>query len=102
MLELKSALEEDLSTRLGLDHPPAHEELVAKVQAAGLLDETHVASLTRLLAQLARIESLLLMKRRGSVERVRDADVLAVAARVHELLEAVGRGSPVIHSKEPP
>jgi hypothetical protein len=102
MLELKSALEEDLSTRLGLDRPPTHEELVAKVQAAGLLDETHVASLTRLLAHLSRIEALLLMRRRGSVERVRDADVLAVAARVHELLAAVGQGGPVIHSRELP
>ena len=101
MLELKSALEEVLSTRLGLDRPPSHEELVAKVHAAGLLDATHVASLTRLLAHLARIESLLLLRRRGSVERVRDADVLAVAARVDELLDAVGKGGPVIHSREP-
>jgi len=102
MLELKSALEEDLATRLGLERPPSHEELVAKVHAAGLLDETHVASLARLLAHLARIESLLLMRRHGSVERVRDADVLAVAARVHELLGAVGQGGPVIHSRELP
>jgi hypothetical protein len=102
MLELKSALEEDLSTRLGLDRPPSHEELVAKVRAAGLLDETHVASLARLLAHLSRIEALLLMRRRGSVERVGDADVMAVAARVHELLRAVGPGSPVIHSRELP
>jgi hypothetical protein len=36
------------------------------------------------------------------VERVRDADVLAVAARVHELLDAVGAGGPVLHSREPP
>ena len=96
MLELKSALEEEeLATRLGLDRPPSHEELVARVRAAGLLDETHVGSLTRLLASLAHIESLLLMRRRGMVERVRDGDVLAVAARVHDLLDAVGQVGPV-------
>jgi hypothetical protein len=102
MLELKSALEEDLSTRLALDRPVSHEELVARIRAAGLLDETHVASLVRLLAHLSRVEALLLTRRRGSVERVRDADVLAVAARVHELLDAVGAGGPVLHSREPP
>ena len=34
MLELKSALEEELSTRLGLDRPPPHDELVARVRGA--------------------------------------------------------------------
>jgi hypothetical protein len=102
MLELKSALEEELSTRLGLDRPLPHDELVARVRSAGLLDETHVGSLARLLAHLAHIEALLVTKRRGSVERVRDADVLAVAARVEELLDAAAAGGPVIHSGEHP
>ncbi|HEY3815663.1 MAG TPA: DUF4350 domain-containing protein [Polyangiaceae bacterium] len=102
MLELKSALEEELSTRLALDRPVPNDELVARVHAAGLLDETGVASLAALLAHLSHVEALLLTKRRGSVERVRDADVLAVAARIHALLDAVGQGAPVIHSKELP
>jgi hypothetical protein len=85
MLELKSALEEDLATRLGLDRPPPHDERVARVRAAGLLDATHLVALERLLANLSRIEGLLVMRRHGAVERVRDADVLGVAGRVQEL-----------------
>jgi len=94
MLELKSALEEDLARRLGLDRPPPHDELMSKVRAAGLLDATHAVALERVLARLARIESLLLMRRRGAAERVRDTDVMAMAARVHALLDAVGAARP--------
>jgi hypothetical protein len=98
VLELKSALEEELSTRLGLERPPPHEELLAKVRAARLLDASHLVTLERLLAHLAHVESLLVMRRRGAVERVRDAEVLAVAARVREVLDAVRAESAVIAS----
>jgi hypothetical protein len=86
MLELKSALEEELALRLRLDRPLAHNELVAKARAAGLVDEAGAQTLARALAQLARIEGLLVTRRRGLVERVRDRDVLAMAARVNDLL----------------
>jgi hypothetical protein len=92
VLEMKSALEEELSSRLGLDAPPAHVELVVRLRAARILDESHLAALGRLLADLARIESLLVVRKRAAVERLRDADVLAVAARVHELLDALAVG----------
>jgi len=88
ILEMKSALEEALSTSLGLDPPPAHDELVIRARAARLLDESDVVRLERLLVDLARIESLLLVRRRAAAERVRDADVLAIAGRVRELLDA--------------
>jgi hypothetical protein len=94
VLEMKSALEEELSTRLGLDPPPPQDELVIRVRAAGLLDASHVAALERLLAELARIESQLVVRKRPAMERVRDADVLAVAARVRGLLDAVAAGRP--------
>lgn len=90
MLELKSALEEDLATRLGLDRAPSHDELVQRVRAAGLLDDDRVRVLARLLDNLARVENLLVVRRRGVLDRVRDADVVAVAARVRDLLDAVG------------
>jgi hypothetical protein len=92
MLEMKSALEEELATRLGLDAPPPHVELVVRLRAARILDESHLAALGQLLADLARIESLLVVRKRAAVERLRDADVLAVAARVHELLDALAVG----------
>jgi hypothetical protein len=90
VLELKSALEEELATRLGLDRVPPHDELVAKLRGANLLDAEHAHALTKLLANLARMETMLVMRRRGAAERVREGDVLALAARVRELLGAVG------------
>jgi hypothetical protein len=94
MLEMKSALEEEVATRLGLDRPPAHEELVAQVRAARLLDENHVAELERLLRHLTRMESQLVVRRRRAADRVRDADVLAIASRMRELLGAMGPARP--------
>jgi hypothetical protein len=90
ILELKSALEEDFATRLGFDRPPPHEELVARARAAQLLDAEQAARLASLLGTLTRIEGLLLQRRRGAVGRIRDADVVAMAARVRDMLDAVG------------
>jgi hypothetical protein len=92
LLELKSALEEHLATRLGLDRPPPHDELVARVRSAGLLDATRLVALERLFASFARVEATLVTRGRAA-QRVRDADVTAVAARVRDLLDAVG-GAP--------
>jgi hypothetical protein len=89
LLELKSALEEQLAARLGLDRPPPHDELVARVRSAGLLDGARVVALERLLASFARVEGTLVTRGRAA-QRVRDADVVAVAARVKDLLESVG------------
>jgi hypothetical protein len=89
MLELKNALEEGLATRLGVDRPPHNEELLAKVRAAGLFDAVQSAELARLLAQFARVEALLVTRRRSASERVRDADVLRASERVRALLEGM-------------
>jgi len=107
LLEMKSALEEDLTMRLGLDRVPSPEELAAKAHAAGLLDAQHAQSLVRVLGTLARVEmSLQAQLRAGggwpvggaaAGGRVRDADVFAIAARVRELREAV-----VVHSNQQP
>jgi hypothetical protein len=88
ILELKSALEEELATRLALERVPAHDELVAKARAARLLDEEGAGELGRLLASLAQMETMLVMRRRPILERLRDADVFAIAARVRGLLGA--------------
>jgi len=105
-LEMKSALEEDLAMRLGLDRVPSPEELAAKAHAAGLLDAQQTQSLVRVLGTLARVElSLQTQARAGGGwpagrppgGRVRDADVFAIAARVRELREAV-----VVHSNQQP
>jgi uncharacterized protein DUF4350 len=91
MVELKSALEEQLATRLGLDRAPPHDELVAKVRAAGLLDDEHARALSRLLRELAGIEAFFTQPARspGPFERIRDARVIAAAAQMRELLDLV-------------
>jgi hypothetical protein len=93
ILELKSALEEELATRLALERVPAHDELVAKAKAARLLDEATAEELAGLLASLAQMETMLVMRRRPILERLRDADVFAVAARVRGLLGAAAETS---------
>ncbi|HEX8794680.1 MAG TPA: DUF4350 domain-containing protein [Polyangiaceae bacterium] len=108
LVEMKSALEEDLTMRLGLDRVPSAEELAAKAHAAGLLDEQQSRSLVRVLGTLARVE-ISLQTLQASAQggawpvggmasgRVRDADVFAIAARVRELREAV-----MVHSNQQP
>ena len=94
MLEMKSALEEEIATRLGLERAPAPEELAKRARAAGLLDAGRAESLTRLLKTLGEMENALSLHQRRAIDRVRDADVVAVAARVRDLLEAVGAARP--------
>ena len=81
LIELKAALEEALATRLGLDRAPPHDELAAKLLATGVLDRGGAQSLSSLLGRL----ELAPMGRTG---RVRDANVIAAASEVGELLKA--------------
>jgi hypothetical protein len=94
MLEMKNALEEDIATRLGLDRAPSGDDLAKRARAAGLLDAQQAEALARLLKMLGEMENALSMQQRRAIDRVRDADVVAVAARVKVLLEAVGAARP--------
>jgi len=94
MLELKSALEESLTARLGLERTPSRDELVAKVRAARLLDDDGARALSRLLETLGLFEAMLVAKRRSPLERVRDAEVMEAAARVRDLLAAAADPQP--------
>jgi hypothetical protein len=94
MLELKSALEEQLATRLGLERTPNHDDLVVAVRAAGLLGDDDARALTRLLATFARVETMVAARRsraRAGIQRLRDKDVAIVAARMRDLLERIPR-----------
>lgn len=91
ILELKSALEEELATRLGLDRAPSHDQLVARLRAARLLDDSGARVLSRLLATMTRMEAAVTDlgargggpgPRRG---RPSDADVLSMAAQVRDI-----------------
>jgi hypothetical protein len=88
ILELKSALEEDLTTRLGLARTPAPDVLASRLRAAGLLDAEKAESLVRLLGTLSALEGVPGSRRRAPAERMRNAEVFALAERVNELLAA--------------
>jgi hypothetical protein len=93
ILELKSALEEEIATRLGLDRAPPPEQLVARLRAARLLDETGARALSRLLATMARAETRLGIRPSGLAlrrEGPTDADVLTLAAQVRDVRRRLG------------
>jgi hypothetical protein len=89
MLELKSALEEVLATKLGLDRVARADELVARARAAGWLDADGTRALARELANLARYEEILVRKDRRPLARVTESEVAATAQRVRTLIAAV-------------
>jgi len=92
ILELKSALEEEIATRLGLERTPPPDQLVARLRAARMLDESGARALSRLLATMARVEVELGRRARGPLGRDRptDAEVLAMAAQVRDVRRRLG------------
>jgi hypothetical protein len=88
VLEVKSAIEEELATRLGFDKAPPHDILIARVRAAGLMGDDAANALAGLLETLSRLEVSFAGRRRLALARMRDAEVLAVAARAREVLAA--------------
>lgn len=103
ILELKNALEEELATRLGLDRAPSHDQLVARLRAAHLLDDSGARLLSRLLSAMTRVEAVAtglvdaqaspLGRRPGPGPRrgqPSDADVLNMAAQVRDIRQRLG------------
>jgi hypothetical protein len=88
LLELKSALEEELTILLGLERVPAADVLVAHVIGSRLLDADAARSLRQLLLRMAKIETMMLSHQKAGLARVRDREVVAIAATVNELLAA--------------
>ncbi len=88
ILELKSALEEDLATRLGLDRALLPDQLVERVRAERLLSGEGELALARLFANMVGVETKL--AKRGAPPDVRDAEVLAMAAEVRDLRRLLG------------
>jgi hypothetical protein len=95
ILELKSALEEELCAALGLDENPGHVELLSALGSPpaswrGRVAPEAIAHLKGLLLRLAQIETLMLSQRSGaSMAPVRDREVLATSREVDRILLAV-------------
>jgi hypothetical protein len=95
LAELKSALEEVLATRLGLERLTPRDELLALARGAGVLGPDDARSLGELLAKLGRAEDALARKDRGGLERfgrVTEAELEGTAAKVRAILAAVDAG----------
>jgi hypothetical protein len=94
ILELKSALEEELATRLGLQKAAPPDQLVAQLRAMRLIDEASARALLRVFAQMASIENRVARGEAGGLPQLRaspsDAEVLTLAATVRELRAALG------------
>ncbi len=89
ILELKSALEEELATRLRLERALPPDRLIERVRAERLLDDEGQLALSRLFANMARVETRL-AKHPGAPMGVRDAEVIAVADEVRNLRRLLG------------
>jgi hypothetical protein len=89
VLELKSAIEEQLTTLLGLSRVPGHQELLNQIAERGLLDAEGVHTLRRLLLRMSNIETMVVFQRSGGmVQSVRDNEVVTIARTVTQLLDA--------------
>ena len=103
LLELKSALEEDLSGLLDAHHATAareatdaardgalgtgvmgHERLVAAVARAGLLDEQGLRALREVLLRLANVETMALVRGARGTSRSGSGSRSAWAARIRD------------------
>jgi len=89
ILELKSALEEQLTAILGLPTVPGHQELLSQVAGHGLLDGEGVRALSRLLLRMSSVETMVVFQRSGGmVQPIRDNEVVSIARTVKELLDS--------------
>jgi hypothetical protein len=93
MLELKSALEDDLCVVLGMDKMPGHEVLLVQLSHRALLDHDDLRTLKRLLLRLSSIETMVLSQRHQpkgaaapTMQPVRDSEVLQAARAIKKIL----------------
>jgi hypothetical protein len=89
ILELKSALEEQLTSMLGLSRVPGQTELMSEVTNQRLLDTEGVHTLRRLLLRMSSVETMVVFQRSGGmVQPIRDNEVVSIARTVRQLLDA--------------
>jgi hypothetical protein len=98
VLELKSALEEQLTTLIGLPKVPGHQELLEQIVSRGLLDAEGVHTLRRLLLRMSNVETMVVFQRSGGmVQSVRDNEVVSMARTVNALLDSANAS---LHARE--
>ncbi len=89
VLEIKTALEEELCAALELDRAPAPDELVRRAQSANLITPDVGRSLRALLGYMGQVETLVLSRRAEAMRRVRDADVIRCSEQARVVSDAL-------------
>jgi hypothetical protein len=98
ILELKSALEEQLTTLLGGAKVPGQQELLTQVTEARLLDAEGMRTLRQLLLRMSNVETMVVFQRSGGmVQPVRDNEVVSMARTVKELLARAHAAHASVH-----
>lgn len=102
VLELKSALEEQLTSIMGLSKVPGHTELMAQVTSRRLLDAEGVVALRRLLLRMSNVETMVVFQRSGGmVQPIRDNEVVSIARTVKQLLDAAAASQATVVASDP-
>jgi len=87
LVEIGKAIEDDVALTLGLDPTPGPDDAVGRLETAGLLDRGSLEALRRLLSRTAQIDTLTSAGRVEAVGRVRDAEILAAAKVMENVLD---------------
>jgi hypothetical protein len=94
MLELKSALEEELCAALALEENPGSEALLGQLTSRRWVAPEAIAHLRSLFLRLAQVETMMLSQRTGAtMAAVRDREVLAASREVARIVHAVREGA---------
>jgi hypothetical protein len=89
VLELKSALEEQLTTILGLAKVPGQTELLAQIADRGILDAEGMRTLRSLLLRMSTVETMVVFQRSGGMmQPIRDTEIMSIARSVRLLIDA--------------
>lgn len=92
LFELKSALEERLTSLLGLSELPPLRELMKQVEEAGLLSSEELAALKGVSLRLAEVETIVISSRLEAFAKVKDDEVRKIARIIFQILgSAEGR-----------
>lgn len=86
LIELRRALEEEIGLRLGLERPAPRGELVARLRARGMLGESDVQDLDRILERLSRESG---DRKLRPWQRLRRKEIVVLVERSRGLLAAM-------------
>ncbi len=86
VLEIKSAVEEEMASLLGMDRAPAPDALAQSAQDRGLLSARAASALRVLLKRMGEVETLVLSRRAEAMRRVHDAEVVLCSNEATRIL----------------